>query len=182
MMTEFESGRKWLVWKSLLPSVCLAANLLSVGCQSPGLEDGSHRPRTTENGERRAYVAQQGVPRPYRDRLNPLKITIGVLAEGSRRYDLHCAVCHGVTGLGDGAASSALEIGPADLDRSLGNPNYADAFFYWSIAEGGARFGTDMPSFKDDMSEPEIWSIVTFMRATFIERRNARRRTNQEQD
>jgi hypothetical protein len=171
-----------LMWKPLLPSVCLAASLLSVGCQSPGLGERSQRPSTTENSERRDQVLQQGVPRPYRDKRNPLKATIGALAEGSRHYDLHCTVCHGVMGMGDGAASAALDIGPADLDRSLGNPRYADAFFYWSIAEGGARFGTDMPSFKDDMSEHEIWSIVTFMRSTFIERRNVLRRAKDKQD
>jgi hypothetical protein len=73
-------------------------------------------------------------------------------------------------GVGDGDAGATLEVQPADLGRSLGQPFYKDDFFYWSISEGGREFGTDMPPFKNDLKDREIWRILTFMRAAFSER------------
>jgi mono/diheme cytochrome c family protein len=37
----------------------------------------------------------------------------------------------------------------------------------WTISEGGALFGTDMPAFKNTLSRDDIWRIVTYMRAGF---------------
>jgi hypothetical protein len=173
------------MWKTALRATCLAASLLAPACQSPAPQSPAPRAaergdriRTIESSDRRKHFLKQGVPNHYRGKHNPLTATIGTMIEGARSYDLHCAQCHGVMGMGNGAAADQLEVGPADLDRSLGNPDYLDDFFYWSIAEGGARFATDMPAFKEDLSERQIWSVLSFMRATFIERRTARMRRN----
>ena len=55
------------------------------------------------------------------------------------------------------------------LGRSLGQPLYKDDFLYWSISEGDAPFGTDMPPFKNDLSDRDVWRILAFMRASFAE-------------
>ena len=46
-------------------------------------------------------------------------------------------------------------------------PEGADAYLLWAISEGGTSFGTQMPAFKDKLSDEQIWQIVTFMRAGF---------------
>jgi mono/diheme cytochrome c family protein len=40
-----------------------------------------------------------------------------MLSLGEREFALHCAVCHGAEGVGNGPAASALRTPPADLTR-----------------------------------------------------------------
>ena len=122
--------------------------------------------RSTARHER--YV-RSGAPEPYRGKRNPVATSIGNVVEGARLYDLRCAVCHGMMGVGDGEGGERLDVPPADLGRSLGEPLYDDDFFLWSISEGGREFGTDMPRYKGDLSERDIWRVLTFMRAAFAE-------------
>ena len=56
---------------------------------------------------------------------------------------------------------------PALLNRFVQMPMAGDEYLLWAISEGGNQFGTDMPAFKDVLSEDEIWTIVTYMRAGF---------------
>jgi mono/diheme cytochrome c family protein len=37
----------------------------------------------------------------------------------------------------------------------------------WTISDGGAQFGSEMPNFKDKLTQEEIWQIIAFMRAGF---------------
>ena len=71
-------------------------------------------------------------------------------------------------GLGNGQASGKLRSPPADLSGSMSNPDTRDDFLFWTIAEGGTQFGTDMPAFKDpDLSDKQIWQIIGYVRAAF---------------
>ena len=36
---------------------------------------------------------------------------------------------------------------------------------YWSIAEGGRQFDSDMPAFKSTLSKKDIWSVIAYVRA-----------------
>jgi mono/diheme cytochrome c family protein len=36
---------------------------------------------------------------------------------------------------------------------------------YWTVAEGGAQFGTAMPAFKDGLSKDEIWAVIAYIQA-----------------
>jgi mono/diheme cytochrome c family protein len=40
-----------------------------------------------------------------------------------------------------------------------------DPFMYWTIAEGGAQFGSAMPAFKDALSKDEIWAVIAYIQA-----------------
>jgi mono/diheme cytochrome c family protein len=124
---------------------------------------------TVRSTARHDRYVRSGAPEPYRGKRNPVAASIGNVVEGARLYDLRCAVCHGMMGVGDGEAGERLDVSPADLGRSLGEPLYDDDFFLWSISEGGGTFKTDMPPFKNDLSERDIWRILTFMRAAFTE-------------
>jgi mono/diheme cytochrome c family protein len=176
--TRYDSCGTKPMWKTVLAGALLAALivaiLLGIGCNSP-LRPAScsntsvSKAMTLRSPARHDHYVRTGVPLAYRGRRNPFKTTIGNIVEGARLYDLRCAICHGMMGVGDGEAGEKLDVLPADLGRSLGEPLYRDDFFYWSIAEGGARFDTDMPAFKNDLTPGEIWKIVIFMRAAFAE-------------
>jgi mono/diheme cytochrome c family protein len=40
---------------------------------------------------------------------------------------------------------------------------------YWTIAEGGASFGTGMPAFKDALSSDDIWAVIAYVQARLPE-------------
>ena len=130
----------------------------------------STTPVTVKSPARHAYYQRSGVPLPYRGRTNPFRPGIPLVLAGADLYDLRCAVCHGPMGLGNGTASDKLRQRPADLAGSVSSPDVHDDFLLWTISEGGAQFGTDMPPFKHDLTEAEIWSIVGYMRAAFESR------------
>jgi mono/diheme cytochrome c family protein len=166
------------MWKSVLTGTLIAALIVAVfvggGCQvllgqKSCSNAGSSLAMTIRSPKRHDYYVRNNAPLPYQGRRNPFSATIGNVVEGARLYDLRCAICHGMMGIGDGEAGEKLEVRPADLGRSLGEPLYRDDFFYWSIAEGGAQFATDMPPFKNDLTPGEMWKIITFMRAAFAE-------------
>ena len=168
------------MWKPVLTGVIAAlfviVTFIGAGCATifgPNLcavGDAKSKPaQTVKSPARHDRYAQSGAPEPYRGKLNPLPTSIANVVEGARLYDLRCAICHGMMGVGDGEAGDRLDVPPADLGRSLGEPLYKDDFFLWSISEGGGEFKTDMPPFKSDLSERQIWRILTFMRAAFAE-------------
>jgi mono/diheme cytochrome c family protein len=169
------------MWKSALAGLIIAvlaiAGFVGIGCATffgtavCAIDRTKPTAPTVQSPERHKLYMRAGAPEPYRDIQNPQEASIANVVEGARLYDLRCAVCHGMMGVGDGDAGARLDVQPADLGRSLGQPLYKDDFFYWSISEGGAEFKTDMPPFKNDLTDREIWRILTFMRATFSEQR-----------
>lgn len=115
----------------------------------------------------RHHVALEGaIPRPYAELRNPLPPTAQNAQRGAAVYEASCASCHGVTGLGEEPASHALNPPPAHLAwiAKLRRSRW-DPFMYWSIAEGGAPFGTDMPSFKGKLTNGDIWSVIGYIQA-----------------
>ena len=40
-----------------------------------------------------------------------------------------------------------------------------DPFMYWSLAEGGAPFGTEMRAYKDALSKDDIWAVIAYIQA-----------------
>jgi mono/diheme cytochrome c family protein len=168
------------MWKSALMGLIVAALAIAAfvgaGCSTffgaaiCSIDRSKPSAPTVQSPERHKLYMRAGAPEPYGDKQNPLEASIANVVEGARLYDLRCAVCHGMMGVGDGDAGTTLDVQPADLGRSLGQPLYKDDFFYWSISEGGGAFKTDMPPFKNDLTDREIWRILTFMRTAFSER------------
>ena len=117
--------------------------------------------------ERHREFMQAGVPVEYRHRRNPYPAETGTIREGGRLYRANCEACHGAGGLGDGVAARDLTPPPAFLSFLIERPRAADQYLFWTIAEGGARFGTEMPAYKDSLTESEIWRIISWMRAGF---------------
>ncbi|MBW0006871.1 MAG: c-type cytochrome, partial [Sphingomonas sp.] len=77
-----------------------------------------------------------------------------------------CTPCHGWTGQGGGPEAFALVPAPADLEWLAGAPkDKAEPYMYWSIAEGGRQFESEMPAFKDRMAKKDIWALIAYVRA-----------------
>lgn len=141
--------------------------------QAPGMGHGMTGPRGHGMmGQGHASMARHraammgGVPAPYTDLGNPLPRTRATLELGRSVYAANCASCHGETGAGDGPAARGLSPAPADLAWLSNMPmSRWDPYMYWTVAEGGAPFGTAMPSFKQTLSEQETWAVIAYVQA-----------------
>ena len=123
-------------------------------------------PRWAANIARKQHVIMNGIPAPYRMARDPLPDTAAKLRRGRILFDSHCAGCHGWTGQGTGPEAFALVPAPADLEWLARTPkNRSDPYMYWTIAEGGRQFESDMPAFKDRLPKKDIWAVIAYVRA-----------------
>jgi mono/diheme cytochrome c family protein len=91
--------------------------------------------------------------------LAPVRLDADLLALGRRKFDVHCATCHGV--LGDGQSQVALNMSlrkPPSLHEYRSVP---DGYIFQVITRG---FGL-MPSYAGDLSPHERWAVVAYVRA-----------------
>lgn len=117
--------------------------------------------------KRHKAFMQGGVPAEYRNAQSPYPAADMLLPEGGRLYAKECAICHGAKGMGDGEAALDLRLPPAFLAYMIESPDLIDPYLMWTIAEGGAEFGSSMPGYKAFLSNREVWKIVAYMRAGF---------------
>ena len=123
-------------------------------------------PRWAANIARKQFVIMNGIPAPYAAMRDPLADTAAKLRRGRTTFDQHCSSCHGWSGQGGGPEAFALVPAPADLEWLAGTPKRrSDPYVYWSIAEGGQRFDSDMPAFKRTLSKNDIWAVTAYIRA-----------------
>ena len=124
------------------------------------------RPRWIANMARHQKVVMHGVPVPYNTLRDPLPDTPAKLQRGAAVFDQHCASCHGWSGQGTGPEGFFLVPAPADLAWLAHSPkSRSDPYIYWSIAEGGKAFDSEMPAFKLFLSKRDIWSVTAYLRA-----------------
>ncbi len=115
---------------------------------------------------RHHYAMMSGMPAPYTSLSNPLPRTKETVERGAVIYTKSCAACHGTTGRGDGEAGRNLSPPPGNLAWLSQMPMAQwDSFLYWTISEGGAQFGTAMPSFKSAWSRDDIWAVTAYIQA-----------------
>jgi mono/diheme cytochrome c family protein len=124
-------------------------------------------PDLLPRAKRHRKFMEAGVPLEYRSSRNPDPQAKVIIDAGGRLYKLHCASCHGSKGSGDGEAGGDLTPPPAFLAYLIKRPQSVDEYLLWTISEGGAQFGSKMPTFKETLTEEQIWRIVTYMRADF---------------
>lgn len=121
-----------------------------------------------ENGSmpRHHLATMWGVPSPYGSFSNPLPRSHKTVKRGAAVYTENCASCHGAKGAGDGAAGRGLRPPPGDLAWLSEMPIAQwDPFMYWTVAEGGAQFGTAMPAFKEVLGKDDIWAVIAYIQA-----------------
>lgn len=115
---------------------------------------------------RHHQAMMSGIPAPYNSLRNPSPRTRQTVDRGAAVYDQSCASCHGATGVGDGEAGHNLSPPPGNLAWLSQMPMAQwDPFMYWTIAEGGAEFGSAMPAFKDALPKDDIWAVIAYIQA-----------------
>ena len=95
--------------------------------------------------------------------INPLVADAANLARGKQIYQIHCSVCHGSFGKGDGSVSSreaAKGLRPPSL-HSKKLKEYSDGRIYHVIMEGQNA----MPSYAKQVMEKDRWAIILYIRA-----------------
>lgn len=103
---------------------------------------------------------------------NPLTDTPEVLAAGQTIYRQHCASCHGESGRGDGPVAATLPGLPADFTVPHFATHTDGEVFDW-IQNG--KPSTAMPAFGDQLSEEQIWQVVTYIRKIYQDAQAAQR-------
>ncbi|HSI78658.1 MAG TPA: c-type cytochrome [Lunatimonas sp.] len=108
------------------------------------------------DGENRAdnWVA----PEDANHRLNPFQDEEAIAA-GKALYQVYCWNCHGETGMGDGAAGSAMGSQPANF-HSSSFLDQTDGAIFHKISEGR----NVMPGFGEILGEEERWQLVSYVR------------------
>ncbi|MGZ3763670.1 MAG: c-type cytochrome [Mucilaginibacter sp.] len=100
------------------------------------------------------------VPEKNAKMANPLKSSKESISAGKALWSLHCASCHGKTGLGDGSKAAQLKTQPQDMTKGASQAQ-SDGSLFYKVSEGR----DDMPSFKKKIPDQEdIWNLVNFIR------------------
>ena len=90
---------------------------------------------------------------------SPVLLTPKLLATGRKKFDIHCAVCHGLAG--DGQSQVALNMSlrrPPSLHLYRDVP---DGYLFQVITQG---FGL-MPNYAGELTPEERWGVVGYVRA-----------------
>lgn len=90
---------------------------------------------------------------------NPLPVDLDLLRRGRNRFNVHCAVCHGATGSGNGITTQyGLNVPGYHDDRLRGVP---DGHIFDVITNGK---GSMMP-YGHQVKPADRWAIVAYVRA-----------------
>lgn len=85
-----------------------------------------------------------------------------VANHGKKVFKTNCALCHGETGKGDGAAGAALVPKPRDLVEGKWTKGGKSKELFHTISNG--IDGTSMAAFKH-LSVTDRWALVQFIRS-----------------
>ena len=91
---------------------------------------------------------------------NPLAADAKTLASGKAIFKDKCQRCHGPGGVGDGPDADPDAREDMDLTNPKRADRNADGVVYYKVLNGRRR--PKMPPFKEELSEEQIWSVVTY--------------------
>jgi len=89
---------------------------------------------------------------------NPIVLDVESARQGKLIYLENCTDCHGKNIEGMKAEKVGLEMDTPNLKKRL--KTHTDGDFFWKINEGKG----DMPAFKDELSDEQIWNIINYIR------------------
>jgi len=150
--------------KKCVLMLALIASALSVPFRLDGVL--AHGPGGKPSKAFQAYEKGK-IPTAFKDRKNPLaKSQVNVTA-GMTLYQKNCVMCHGANAMGQGHMAADMEVKPANLRMMLRHFPAIDEYYLWVISNGGDAFDVPMPGFADQLSENQIWQVVSWMQAGF---------------
>ncbi|RME82261.1 MAG: cytochrome c [Caldilineae bacterium] len=93
---------------------------------------------------------------------NPVAPTPDSIARGAVLFEVHCAVCHGRQGLGDGPVAAYFKPPASDVanlteERIINEP---DGLIYMTITKGFQG----MPALGPNLSPQQRWDVVNYLR------------------
>ena len=91
--------------------------------------------------------------------VNPVPSDEISLQRGAILYGIHCQVCHGAQGNGDGPLSSYFDRTPQNLTTTKITSEF-DGSVYLTILQG---FG-QMPSLAENLTLHERWDVINYVR------------------
>lgn len=96
--------------------------------------------------------------------INPVAKSPESLARGRQLYELHCLVCHGERGHGDGPVGQKFVPQPMELtfDYVQLQP---DGQIFYTISHGSIA----MPFYREAISAEDRWNLVNFIKTVFGE-------------
>lgn len=127
---------------------------------------GEHGAAPTKGGWEKEPIAWLEAPQEMRDEWKRVSKNVPVdnsaIANSGRGIFMqNCAVCHGVTGRGNGPISSSMIKKPANFTRSYYKA-FKDSLWYWRVKEGVA--GTRMPRWGRSLSEQQMAYLVAYLK------------------
>ena len=109
-------------------------------------------------------LGDHDLPSPYRRLEVPAEALVSRETRNQGRviFHLHCVLCHGELGDGQGVRARDLSPQPRNFTDAEWQSRTDARRIYYAIAEG--RRGTAMPSWKPTLNPSEIWSLVAYVR------------------
>ncbi|MDH5719131.1 MAG: c-type cytochrome [Spirochaetia bacterium] len=108
-------------------------------------------------------------PAEYQKKKNELEGKKESIANGKDTYRRKCEKCHGQKGDGNGKKAAVLAYRPAEFSKPGYLKTRSDGQLFFIIEKGSP--GTDMdaqgPGTSVNLSETEIWEIISYLRAEF---------------
>jgi mono/diheme cytochrome c family protein len=91
----------------------------------------------------------------------PRRIAASQVLAGFCTYETHCVACHGAAGIAREQWVSGIEPQPPYLVDAT--EKWTPSELFW-IAKNGIKM-TGMPSWRDSLSDAQIWEVVGFLEA-----------------
>jgi mono/diheme cytochrome c family protein len=101
-----------------------------------------------------AYVPGMGAP------VNPVPADEVSLSRGAQLFGIHCSLCHGPGGQGNGPVAIYLQNKPVDLTAPAVQ-NLSDGAIFMVISGGVAD---KMPALNENLTVRERWDVVNYVR------------------
>lgn len=126
-----------------------------------------------ENGHPHTHSEWVVPPAAYTDYRSDRWADLKAMTRGEKIYEQQCISCHGADGRGGGNRAAGLSHPPADLTNHFHKlSGEGDAYMFWRVSEGGAvepffSMLSEMPPFKDILSEEERWDVLAYIHGYF---------------
>lgn len=92
---------------------------------------------------------------------NPTAADEASITRGAELFAIHCQMCHGATGEGNGSVAAFLiKYKPANLTTDVVQSK-SDGSFFVTISEG---LEGKMPPLNENLTVSERWDIINFLR------------------
>lgn len=135
---------------------------------APGAgQGGAQNNAVAGSGGGAATAAQQASSAGGSDRF-PFPVTMEVLKRGQDRYNAFCAMCHGMTGEGDGMiVRRGFRKPPSFHEDRLQEGQSAASHFFDVVTNGWGA----MPSYAEMIPAEDRWKVIAYIRALQLSRR-----------